>query len=197
MAYRKKTPIQQIYMSLREAKAERDEVLVAELQQLLQAVLEPNGPTVSRLLTLLRHTTCPAATHCLAQLLGTAGDVRVLRPLMQAAVNPVHAGFHARFLWACAEYDCTAYLSFFVRFLLTHPDADESMLAAVTVIEAMQGPFPPKVVKNAIIRLLDPNGRAKATPFEPLLTELFLVQAAYALLDKHFDRVDQDVKKEG
>ena len=158
--------------------------------------MEPNGPTVAKLLALLKQASGHVTTHYLAQLLGMARDPRVLRPLMRAAVNPANAGYNARYLWACAEYDCSTHLPFFVRFLLTHPEADESMLAAVTAIEAMKGPFAPAAVKKAIIRLLDAKRRAVAAPSEPLLTELFLVQAAYALLDKYFDRVDQDVKKE-
>ncbi|RFP64333.1 hypothetical protein D0N36_14860 [Hymenobacter lapidiphilus] len=63
------------------------------------------------------------------------------------------------------------------------------MVACMTVIEEMQGPFGSEVVTKVIPKLL----RRKRSHLEPELQkqdELFTIQAAYTLLDKYFSQVD-------
>jgi len=55
---------------------------------------------------------------------------------MRAAAHPANAPHTSRLLLACARYDCSAHLAFFVRFLLTRAEADEGMMCAMEVIEA-------------------------------------------------------------
>lgn len=63
-------------------------------------------------------------------MMGAAGDARVLKPLRQAVASPANGQHTSWFLLACARYDCSAHLSFFVRFLLTRTEADEGMSPA-------------------------------------------------------------------
>ncbi|WP_135399204.1 hypothetical protein [Hymenobacter metallicola] len=128
-----------------------------------------------------------------AEVLGAAGDKRVLKPLMRAVAHPANVRYTSQLLWACSRYDCSAHLAFFVRFLLTRAEADEGMMWAMAVIENMKGPFAPAAVKRAIAQLLRPKQQLLSADTQ---AELFRVQAAYALLDRYFGQVDQDWKKE-
>ena len=173
------------------ATAEGNEALAAELNLVRHAV-----QTKADLLTLvpLLKTATNQITHSfVAEVLGAAGDVRVIKPLMKAAAHPANTHHTSWYLLACARYDCSAHLAFFVRFFLTRPEADEGILCAVEVIEAMKGTFVPGAFKGAIARLLRPT--------QPLLAgdrqaESFRVQAAYALRNTYFDQVDHDWKNE-
>jgi hypothetical protein len=193
MPRRKPTTLQELRIALDQANAEGNDALAAELSQIRHAVQGKTSPLT--LVPLLDTAASQITKSFVAEVLGAAGDVRVLKPLMRAAVNPANTNYTARYLLACARYDCSAHLAFFVRFLLTRPEADESMLSAMEVIEAMKGPFAPVAVKGAITRLLHPKGQARALANDSQ-AELFRVQAAYALLDKYFDQVDQAWKNE-
>jgi hypothetical protein len=145
------------------------------------------------LVPLLETSTSHITKTFIAEVLGAARDVRVLKPLMRAVAHPANRRHTSWYLLACARYDCSAHLAFFVRFLLTRSEADEGMLSAMEVIEAMQGPFVPKVVKGTIARLLRPT--------QPLLAldsqaELIRVQAAYSLVDKYLTQVDKGWKND-
>ena len=108
---------------------------------------------------------------------------------MKAALAPENENYNSVYFWNCSEYDCTAHLNFFVKFLLESKDPGESMVACMTVIEEMQGPFDSEVVTKVIPKLL----LRKRSHLEPKLQkqdELFTIQAAYALLDKYFSQVD-------
>ena len=106
---------------------------------------------------LLDTATSQITKSFVAEVLGAAGDERVLKPLMRAAAHPANVRHTSWYLLACARYDCSAHLAFFVRLLLTRTDADEGMLCAMEVIEAMKGSFAPAAVKSAIARLLRPK----------------------------------------
>lgn len=191
MPRQKPSLLQELRATLDKANAEGNDALAAELSQVRYAVQRKSSPL--DLVPLLNTATSQITKSFIAEIMGAAGDARVLKPLMQAAVSPANVRYTSRFLLACARYDCSAQLAFFVRFLLTRAEADEGMLSAMEVIQAMKGPFKPAVVKRAIARLLRPQ--------QPLLAlnkqaELFRVQAAHALLDTYFDQVDHDWKNE-
>jgi hypothetical protein len=189
MPPRKPTLRQELRTAFDKANAEGHDLLAAELSQVRHAVEDKSSPL--DLAPLLESATSQITKSFIAEVMGAAGDVRVLKPIMQAAASPVNAHHTSWFLLACARYDCSAYLPFFVRFLLTRAEADEGMLSAMEVVQGMKGPFKPAVVKSAIAQLLRPK--------HPLLAlnkraELFHVQAAHALLDTYLDQVDHDWK---
>jgi hypothetical protein len=189
MPRRKPTLRQELRTAFDKANAEGHDLLAAELSQVRHAVQDKSSSL--DLGPLLESATSQITKSFIAEVMGAAGDARVLKPLMQAAASPVNVHHTSWFLLACARYDCSAHLSFFVRFLLTRAEADEGMLSAMEVIQGIKGPFKPAVVKGAIAQLL----RLK----HPLLVlnkraELFRVQAAYALLDTYLDQVDHDWK---
>lgn len=189
MPYQKPTLFQQLLTAFDKASVEGDNALVAELSLVRHAVQRKSSPL--DLGPLLGTATSQITKSFIAEIMGAAGDARVLKPLMQAVASPANVRHTSWFLLACARYDCSAHLSFFVRFLLTRTEADEGMLSALEVIQGMKGPFEPAAVKSAIARLLRPK--------QPLLVldkraELFRVQAAHALLDAYFDQVDGDWK---
>lgn len=191
MPARKPTRLQELRTAIDRATAEGNDALAAELSQVRHAVRTKADPLA--LVPLLEASTSYITKAFVAEVLGAAGDVRVLKPLMRAAAHPANVRHTSWFLLACARYDCSAHLAFFVRFLLTRAEADEGMLSAMEVIEAMNGPFAPAAVKRAIAQLLRPT--------HPLLAgdtqaELFRVQAAYALLDTYFGQVDHDWKND-
>lgn len=191
MPRRKPTTLQELRTALAQAHAEGNDALAAELYQVRQTVQRKSSPL--ELVPLLDTATSQITKSFIAEVMGAAGDTRALKPLMRAVSHPANVHYTSWFLLACARYDCSAHLAFFVRFLLTRAEADEGMLCAMEVIEAMKGPFEPTAVKSAIARLLRPK--------QPLLAsdkqaELFRVQAAYALLDTYFNQVDQDWKNE-
>ncbi|MEJ7662499.1 MAG: hypothetical protein WKG07_24505 [Hymenobacter sp.] len=72
-----------------------------------------------------------------------------------------------------------------MRFLLTRPEADESMLSAMEVIKAMKGPFMPAAVPKVPLPGLHPKQQFGALDKQ---AELFRVQAAFALLDTALTR---------
>ena len=191
MPRRKPTTLQELRTELDKANAGGNDALAAELAQIRQAAQGKTSPL--SLAPLLDTATSQITKSFVAQILGAAGDVRVLKPLMRAAAHPANVRYTSWYLLACARYDCSAHLAFFVRFLLTRAEADEGMLCAVEVIEAMKGPFVPAVVKSAIARLLRPTQPHLALDKQ---AELFRVQAAHALLDTYFDQVDHDWKNE-
>jgi hypothetical protein len=191
MPRRTPTKLQELRTALDQANAEGNAALAAELLQVRHAV---QGKTSAlSLVPLLDTATSQLTKSFVAEVLGAAGDVRVLKPLMRAVAHPANVRYTSGYLLACARYDCSAHLAFFVRFLVTRPDADEGMLSAMEIIEALKGPFAPAVVKGAIARLLRPKQPLLA---EDKQAELLRVQAAYALLDTYFDQVDQDWKNE-
>ncbi|ALW85920.1 hypothetical protein AUC43_12930 [Hymenobacter sedentarius] len=191
MPRRKLTILQELRAAIDKANAEGKDVLAAELSQIRHAVRGKTSPLA--LVPLLDTATSQITKSFVSIVLGAAKDVRVLKPLMRAAVNPANTNYAAWYLWACARYDCSAYLSFFVRFLLTCPEANEAMLSASEVIKAMKGPFAPAAVKGAIARLLRPKLRLEELESQ---AEFFRVQAAYALLDTYYDQVDHEWKNE-
>jgi hypothetical protein len=189
MPRRKPTLRQELRTAFDKANAEGHDLLAAELSQVRHTVQDKSSPL--DLAPLLKSATSQITKSFIAEVMGAAGDARVLKPLMQAAASPVNVHHTSWFLLACARYDCSAHLPFFVRFLLTRAAADEGILSAMEVIQGMKGPFKPAVVKSAITQLL----RSK----HPLLAldkraELFRVQAAHALLDTYLDQVDHDWK---
>jgi hypothetical protein len=191
MTRRKPTLLQQLRTSLDNANAEGNDALAAELSQVRHAVQRKSSPL--DLVPLLDTATSPITKSFIAEIMGVASDARVLKPLMQAAASPANVRYTSWFLLACARYDCSAYLPFFVRFLLTRVEADEGMLSALEVIQGMKGPFEPATVKGAVARLLRPKQQLLALDKQ---AELFRVQAAHALLDTYFDQVNHDWKTE-
>jgi hypothetical protein len=190
MPTQKPTRLQELRTALDRATAEGNDALVAELSLVRHAVQGKNSPL--SLVPLLETATSRITQAFVAEVLGDAGDERVLKPLMRAAAHPANVRYTSRLLLACARYDCSAHLAFFVRFLLTRAEADEGMMCAMEVIEAMKGPFVPATVKRAIAQLLRPKQLLLPGDTQ---AELFRVQAAYSLLDTYFGQVDQDWKK--
>jgi hypothetical protein len=189
MTRRKPTLRQQLRTSLGKAHVEGNDALAAELSQVQHAVQRKSSPL--DLVPLLDTATSQITKSFIAEMMGAAGDARVLKPLMRAAASPVNVRHTSWFILACARYDCSAYLTFFVQFLLTRREADEGMLSALEVIQGMKGPFEPAAVKRAIARLLRPKQPSLALDKQ---AELFRVQAAHALLNTYFDQVDHEWK---
>ena len=192
---RKKTILQQLKSSIGEAKAEKDVVLQEELQQITAAIQQPWTNTLRALSKLLQQANSHVTKHYIAEIFGEANDLKVLKPLMHAALAPENENYNASYFWACSKYDCSAYISFFVKYLLKSQDPGESMLACVTVIEEMQGPFETDTINRSITKLLQRNRGIIPTELQGM-DELFTVQAAYALLDKYFDQIDAIWKSE-
>ncbi|OUJ68304.1 hypothetical protein [Hymenobacter crusticola] len=178
--------LQLLRRSLRQAKAAHDMVLWEELQQVQHAWQQP----FPRLTRLLQQASSHQTKHYIAEAFALAQDPRAVPVLIRAAKQPENSADNAPYFWACEHYDCSAYLSFFVQFLLQCQDPGEAMLACVAVIEAMPGPFAPPVIKRAITRLLL-GKRPVVMPELQVQHELFLAQASYALADAYFEQVDQ------
>jgi hypothetical protein len=195
MPTKKSTNLQELRRLFRQAKAEGNEELLAELELILTALHKPRQVGIGILANLLNKATSHVTKHYIAGVLGAAKDVRVLKFLIRAATQPENRGYTANYFWACAHYDCTSYLPFFVRFLLECEDPGEAMVACVAVIEAMEGPFIPAVVKRFIAKLLQRKQPLLPSDLQ-LQSEVFIIQAGYALLDKYFDQVDKEWKKE-
>lgn len=185
----KPTLRRQLRTSLEEAHVEGNNALVAELSQ-VQYVVQRKGNPLD-LAPLLNTAISQFTKSFIAEMMGAAGDARVLKPLMRAVVSPANVRHTSWFLLSCARYDCSACLTFFLRFLLTRAKADEGMLSALEVIQGMKGPFAPATVKGAIARLLRPK---QSLLISDKQAELFRVQAAHALLDMYFDQVNHDWK---
>ena len=192
---RKRTTLQQLKDSLKKAAQENDVVLQAELKQILVTLQQSWHHAFKVQADLLRNATSHITKHFIADIFGAAKDSKVLKPLMKAALAPENENHNSVYFWNCSKYDCTAHLKFFVKFLLDSEDPGESMVACMTVIEEMQGPFNYQVVTKVIPRLL----RRIRSHLEAELQkqdELFTIQAAYALLDKYFSQVDAIWKNE-
>jgi hypothetical protein len=192
---RKKTILQQLKASIGEAKAENDELLQDELQQIISAIQQPWNKELRVLSTLLQKASSHVTKHYIAEIFGKAKDSKVLKPLMRAALAPENENYNSVYFWNCSEYDCTAHINFFVKFLLESEDPGESMVACITVIEEMQGPFDSEVITKIIPKLLRCN-RSHLDVELQKQDELFTIQAAYALLDKYFSQVDAIWKDE-
>jgi hypothetical protein len=119
----------QLRTSLKKANAEENDALAVELSQVQPAVQRRSSPL--DLVPLLNTATSPITKSFIADIMGAAGDARVLKTLMQAAASPADVRHTLWFLLVCARYNCSAYLPFFVRFLLTRVEADEDMLSAL------------------------------------------------------------------
>ncbi|WP_126546989.1 hypothetical protein [Hymenobacter amundsenii] len=117
MPARKPTRLQELRTAIDRANAEGNDALAAELSQVRHAVRTKADPLA--LVPLLETSTSYITKAFVAEVLGAAGDVRVLQPLMRAAAHPANVRHTSWFLLACARYDCSAHLAFFVRFLLT------------------------------------------------------------------------------
>jgi len=196
MSNKKQTPLQQIRQSLHKANAESNVALAEELQQILQALQHPWPKALPLLSKLLLKSSNQVTKHHVADIFGLAKDPRVLKLLMRAATAPENSNHSSNFLWPCAAYDCTAHLTFFVRFLLQRQDPGEAMVACLDVIEEMKGPFDAVIVKRCINKLLQRNRNA-IPPAWQLQDEVITTQAAYALLDKYFEQIDTAWKAEG
>lgn len=192
---RKKTILQQLKSSIGEAKAENDVSLQEELQQIIVAIKQPWVNTFRALSRQLQQANSHVTKHYIAEIFGEAKDSKVLKPLMRSAIAPENENYNAVYFWNCSEYDCTAHINFFVEFLLESEDPGESMVACMTVIEEMQGPFKADIISRNITKLLRRN-RNHLEPELQKQDELFTIQAAYALLDKYFSQVDTDWKTE-
>ncbi|OUJ70010.1 hypothetical protein [Hymenobacter crusticola] len=144
---------------------------------------------------MLQRATSHVTKHYIAEAFGAAQDPRVVPVLIRAAKLPLNQDYNATYFWACEHYDCSAYLPFFVQFLLQSQDAGEAMMACVAVIEAMKGPFTSPLVKRAITKLLQERRPAMVGELQAQHA-LFRTQAAYALLDTYFDQVNQAWKTE-
>jgi hypothetical protein len=195
MPTKKSTNLQELRRLFRRAKAEGNQELLAELELVLTALHKPRQVAITVLAKLLNQANSHVTKHYIAGVLGAAREVQVLKALMRAATKPENRGYNADYFWACAHYDCTPYLPFFVRFLLGCEDPGEAMLACVAVIEAMEGPFIPTVVKRYIAKLLQRKQPLLPSDLQ-LQSEVFIIQAGYALLDKYFDQVDKEWKNE-
>jgi len=192
---RKKTILQQLKSSIGEARAENDVTLQEELQQIIAAIQRPWNKAFRILSTLLQKASSHVTKHYIAEIFGEAEDTKVLKPLMRAAIAPENGNYNSVYFWNCSEYDCTTHINFFVKFLLESEDPGESMVACMTVIEEMQGPFKADVISRNITKLLRRN-RNHLEPELQKQDELFTIQAAYALLDKYFSQVDISWKTE-
>ena len=192
---RKKTLLQQLRQSVSEAKVENDLALQKELQQVAEAIKQPWTDAFRVLSVLLQNAKSHVTKHYIADIFGQARDSRVLKPLMQAALVPENANYNSVYFWNCSEYDCTAHINFFVKFLLESEDPGESMVACMKVIETMQGPFKSAIVIRNITKLLGRN-RSHLEPEFQKQDELFTVQAAYALTGEYFNQIDAYWKAE-
>ena len=187
--------LRQLRRSLRQAQGADNPLLVAELQQVLVTWQQPWVHAFPQFTRLLQRATSHITKHYIAEAFGAAQDPRVVPVLIRAAKQPENSEYNAPYFWACEHYDCSAYLPFFVRFLLQSQDPGEAMVACAAVIEAMKGPFAPPLVKRAITKLL--QGRRPAIVAElQVQHEVFMTQAACALLDTYLDQVNEAWKTE-
>jgi hypothetical protein len=192
---RKKTVLQQLKSSISEAKAKKEFSLLEELQQVAVAMQQPWTHTFLVLSRLLKDAKSHVTKHYIADIFGQSKDSKVLKPLMQAALAPENESYNSVYFWNCSEYDCTRHISFFVKFLIESQDPGEAMIACMTVIEEMQGPFKSEIIARNITKLLRRN-RNYLEPELQRQDELFTIQAAYALLDKYFSQIDTDWKSD-
>ena len=195
MPRQKQTNIQRLQNLLRRAKKDKDVVLESELQQVLIALQQPRPKALRALAKLLTSSTNHVTKHYIAGVLGSAQEPTVIKSLIRAAKATENQGYTAPYFWACTHYDCTEHINFFVQFLLKSQDPGEAAVACVNVIEEMKGPFDAKSIKRNISRLLQRNPKRVEADLQ-LQDEVFTIQAAYALLDKYFDQIDKEWKRE-
>lgn len=88
MTRRKPTLLQQPRTSFKKANAQGNDALAAELSQVQHAVQRKSSPL--DLVPLLNTATSQITKSFIAEIMGAAGDVRVLKPLMQAAASPAN-----------------------------------------------------------------------------------------------------------
>ena len=192
---RRRSSLQQLKISLSKARAENDVMLYGELKQVHSAIQQPWSITFTALTKLLKSANSQVTKHYIADVFGASKDPRVLKPLMFAAKAADNKNYSANFLFPCAEYDCTAYVNFFVQFLLQCQEPDESMVSCVAVIEEMQGPFEANTIKRNVAKLLGRNRSKISTEFQ-IQDEVLTIQVGYALLDKYFGQIDKKWKAE-
>jgi hypothetical protein len=186
MSKRQLTNREQLRKNLREA--EPNSILHQELLTVQTCIEKPRAKAVPELIKLLKVTTTQEAKHFIAAILGSTKDLRVIQPLMQAAVAPENENYNSNFLWPLEKFDCTKHLNFFVNFMLSRNDPGEAMLACSYVIMAMKGPFVAQNVKKNIKKLLN----ARPTQDDPdlqLQAEHFLMGAADHLMEQYFLQV--------
>ncbi|OON69667.1 hypothetical protein [Hymenobacter sp. CRA2] len=195
MTKKRLTHRQRAQQYLREAQAAGNTALAGEFVQVLHELEQPRKQAVGLLMKRLAATPHFETKYFISRVFETVKDERVLRPLMRAIADPANVGYTANFIWACSAYDCTRHLQFFVRLLLRSTDPGEPVVACLDVLDNMQGPFEPAVLKRGVAQLLRRNG-PQLVPDATLhpLDELFTTQAAYILLDKYFTQVDQTYK---
>jgi hypothetical protein len=110
------------------------------------------------------------------------GDVQVVPALLKAAQAPENAGYARPYIWACAHFDCTAYLSNFLKIITHADDAGSITWASLAVLKRMQGPFNKTALTQHIKQLL--GLKIPATTTAVLLHELLFAETGH-VLHKH------------
>lgn len=189
MSKRRLTNRQRLRKSLKEA--EPDSVLYKELLTISAAIEKPRETSIGKLIKLLKIATTQEGKYFIAAVLGSAQDVRSIRPLMQAAIAPENENYRSNFLWPLEKFDCTKYLDFFVNFMLSQDDPGEAMLACSHIIMAMKGPFVAQNIKKNIKKLLNTQP-TQDDPAMQLQAEHFRMGAAEHLMEKYFLQVARE-----
>lgn len=116
-----------------------------------------------------------------------SGEARVVPALLKAALAPENAGYARPYIWACAHFDCTPYLSRFLKIITHADDAGSVTWASLAVIKRMQGPFDKAVLVRHLKQVL--RLRVPLATSEVSLHELLFAQTGHVLHQHLFHQV--------
>lgn len=170
-------------------EAQPDSVLYKELLAVQACIEKPREKAVPVLIKLLKSATTQVAKHCIAKILGSTKDSRVVIPLIRAANSHENEGFKSGYLWPLESnnYDCTQYLTQLVNLLLTRTGYDEITWVCIELIRKMKGPFEPVVARKCVRRLLA-EIKKPLTQEELISTHANRLEAADRIMCTYFNQ---------
>ena len=184
MSKRRLTHREQLRKMLREA--EPNSVLSAELEVVQTSLEKPRRQAITELIRLLRLSTNRDTQWFITNVLETAKDERVIRPLLRAAQAPENDGYSANYLWALMKYDCTKHLDSLVKLISGYDEPGEPMMVCNQVIRAMKGPFEPVIARKNIRKLLA-ESRMPIDAEMKLQSEALKLEAADFIMVSYFN----------